>query len=65
MMMQRNTLAISHLLKAADNHQRSEIHRDETIGYYSKNGGAEKQHHHPFDYISNFFQYHRLKNKKF
>ena len=54
-MMQGNTFTISHLLKTADNHQRSNIYRNKTVGYYSKNGGTEKQHHHPSYDISDLF----------
>jgi hypothetical protein len=58
MMMQGNTLAISYLLKASNKHQRSDIHRNEPICHYSKNGGTEKQHHHPFYNILDFIQNH-------
>jgi hypothetical protein len=46
------------LLEASDKHQRSDIYRNEPICHYSKNGGTEKQHHHPFYYILDFIQNH-------
>ena len=57
-MMQGNALAISHLLEATDKHEWRKVYRYEPICHYSKNGGTEKQHHHPSDNILDFFQNH-------
>jgi hypothetical protein len=52
MVLHLERLSTTRLLYAADKHQWRKINRDETIGYNSKDSGAEKGCHYPFYYIS-------------